>query len=96
MLYQSFQNYLSVLEVALPFVENASFGNAELAVLQGSTSIFVIANHFYSTMGFWFVLYSYGFSRNEFNLHLFAGHLEINDNLEIPGVSIYLLNFLLL
>ena len=32
--------------------------------LQGSTSIFRIANHFYSTMSFWFVLCSYGFAKN--------------------------------
>ena len=65
-------NYLLVLEVASRYTEDVhvSIGNEYLLYLtvfeelQGSTSIFRITNHFYSTMSFWFVLCSYGFAKN--------------------------------
>ena len=69
-LFWSFQYYILVLEVAYDIPKTYLMAiqyRLYLTVfeeLQGSNSIVRIANHFYSTMSFWFVLCSYGFAKN--------------------------------
>ena len=77
--------YLKLLhDISKTYLWQCSMYLTVFEEFQGSTSIFGIANHFYSTMSFWFVLCSYGLAKIYFNMRptrrtiiLRVGRLEI-------------------